>query len=95
MNYKKIIEFDNRNDSEVVDPQITKNYVNETDIFFQNGHLLVSRGQYLLYPKTLFQDSKGMYYYTALGKGTCPVGHPCTSDSKCLGFDCPYGQGKL
>ncbi|NGX54760.1 MAG: hypothetical protein KR126chlam2_00379 [Chlamydiae bacterium] len=69
---------------------LTKAYVTQNNIFFQDGHLLIVDDQNLLCVNTLHQDSCGMYYYYASLYGNCPNGHPYTADGGCLGYNCPY-----
>ena len=69
---------------------LTKAYVTQDNIFFQDGHLLIVDGQNLLCVKTLHQDSNGIYYYYASLYGKCPNGHDYTMDGGCTGYDCPY-----
>lgn len=70
--------------------ELTKAYVTQDNIFFQDGFMLIVDGQNVLCVKTLHQDSSGMYYYYASTYGTCPNGHPYTADGGCLGYNCPY-----
>ncbi len=69
---------------------LTKAYVSQDNIFFQDGRLLIVDDQNLLCVKTLHQDSCGVYYYYASLYGSCPNGHPYTADGGCLGYNCPY-----
>lgn len=69
---------------------LTKAYVTQNNIFFQDGRMLIVDGQNVLCVKTLHQDSIGVYYYYASLYGKCPYGHPYTADGGCLGNGCPF-----
>jgi|GEM_PF-1948772 len=69
---------------------LTKAYVTQNNIFFQDDCMLIVDGQNVLCVKTLHQDSSGVYYYYASLYGNCPNGHPYTADGGCLGYNCPY-----
>lgn len=69
---------------------LTKAYITQDNIVFQDGCMLIVDGENVLYVKTLHQDSNGVYYYYSSFYGRCPNGHPYTPNGGCLGYNCPY-----